>query len=97
VTSVHGMVIRMPVQGISLQGRATMGVRVMKLKEKDKISAVARLIGLSEEERAVASRTLTSCPAPNGDIVDEDGGEDEGDGKDEESDGSDDVSGNDEG
>jgi hypothetical protein len=88
------MVIRMPVQGISLQGRATMGVRVMKLKEKDKISAVARLIGLSEEERAVASRTLTSCPSPNGDIVD--GNEDEGDGKDEESDGSDDDSGNDE-
>ena len=69
VNSVKGMVIRMPVQGISLQGRATMGVRVMRLKEGDKIAAVARLVGISEEERVVeAGRTLTSCPAPNGDI-----------------------------
>ncbi len=92
VTSVHGMVIRMPVQGISLQGRATMGVRVMKLKEKDKISAVARLVGLSEEERAVALRSLTSCPSPNGDVVDDNGNDAEGDGKDDESDESDDSS-----
>jgi DNA gyrase subunit A len=92
VTSVHGMVIRMPVQGISLQGRATMGVRVMKLKEKDRISAVARLVGLSEEERAVALRSLTSCPAPNGDVVDDNGNDAEGDEKDEESDESDDGS-----
>jgi len=69
VTSVNGMVIRMPVQGISLQGRATMGVRVMRLKEGDKIAAIARLVGSSEEERVVeVSRTLTSCPAPNGDL-----------------------------
>jgi DNA gyrase subunit A len=68
VTSVKGMVIRMPVQGISLQGRATMGVRVMRLKENDKIAAVARQVGVREEERVVeAGRTLTSCPAPNGD------------------------------
>ena len=67
ITSVKGMVIRMPVQGISLQGRATMGVRVMRLKEGDKIAAIARLVGTSEEERVVeAGRTLTSCPAPNG-------------------------------
>ncbi len=32
VTSVNGMVIRMPVQGISVLGRATMGVRIMNLK-----------------------------------------------------------------
>ncbi|MEM2892354.1 MAG: DNA gyrase subunit A [Thermoplasmata archaeon] len=68
-TSVKGMVIRMPVSGISLQGRATMGVRIMRLKEGDKLAAVARLIGKLEEERAVeAGRTLTSCPAPNGDV-----------------------------
>ena len=77
VNSVKGMVIRMPVQGISLQGRATMGVRVMKLKEGDKIAAVARLVGISEEERVVeAGRTLTSCPSPNGDV---DGGKENDD------------------
>ena len=77
VNSVKGMVIRMPVQGISLQGRATMGVRVMKLKEGDKIAAVARLVGISEEERVVeAGRTLTSGPSPNGDV---DGGKENDD------------------
>lgn len=93
VTSVKGMVIRMPVQGISLLGRATMGVTIMRLKEKDKVTAVARLMAMSEEERLVeAGRTLTSCPAPNGDVVDKTGKEDEsersdengGDGPDEE-------------
>jgi DNA gyrase subunit A len=76
VTSVKGMVIRMPVQGISLQGRATMGVTLMRLKEKDKVTAVARLLAMSEEERVVeAGRTLTSCPAPNGDLLDKNGDE----------------------
>jgi DNA gyrase subunit A len=76
VTSVKGMVIRMPVSGISLLGRATMGVRLMRLKEGDKVTAVTRLLAESEEQRMVeAGRTLTSCPAPNGDAVDE-GGED---------------------
>ncbi len=69
VTSVNGMVIRMPVSGISLLGRATMGVRIMRLKESDKVSAVARLLAEIEEKRVVeAGRTLTSCPAPNGDL-----------------------------
>src|SRR5512136_123591 len=73
VTSEKGMVIRMPVQGISVLGRATMGVRLMKLKENDRVTAVARLVGKAEEERVMEQgRTLTSCPAPNGDLVDED-------------------------
>jgi len=73
VTSVKGMVIRMPVSGISLLGRATMGVRLMRLKESDKVTAVTRLLAESDEQRMVeAGRTLTSCPTPNGDSVDED-------------------------
>jgi len=86
ITSVKGMVIRIPVTGISLLGRATMGVRLMKLKESDRITAVTRLIGESEGERMVdASRTITSCPAPNGDAEGENGDEE----KDEESNGPD--------
>jgi len=78
VTSVNGMVIRMPVQGISVLSRATMGVRLMKLKEKDKVTAVTRLMPPSEEERVVeAGRTLTSCPPPNGDVVDKNGEEED--------------------
>jgi len=82
VTSVNGMVIRMPVSGISVLSRATMGVRLMKLKEGDKVSAVTRLVGKAEEERAMeAGRSLTSCPTPNGDVVDENGGEDDAGGE----------------
>jgi DNA gyrase subunit A len=85
ITSVKGMVIRIPVSGISLLGRATMGVRLMKLKESDSITAVTRLIGESEGERMVdASRTITSGPAPNGDVVDKDEPEDEEEEKTEE-------------
>jgi hypothetical protein len=51
-----------------------MGVRIMRLKEKDKIAAVARLVGMQEEERVVeAGRTLTSCPTPNGESDGSDG------------------------
>jgi DNA gyrase subunit A len=86
VTSVKGMVIRMPVQGISVLGRATMGVRLMKLKEIDEVTAVARLVGKAEEERVMEQgRTLTSCPPPNGDVVDENGEEAPEDGGSEDS------------
>ncbi len=43
VTSQKGMVIRMPVRGIRVQGRATMGVRVMRMKKGDRVVSVARL------------------------------------------------------
>jgi DNA gyrase subunit A len=44
VTSKGGMIIRIPVRGIRVQGRATMGVKVMRMKEGDKVVSVARLI-----------------------------------------------------
>jgi DNA gyrase subunit A len=44
ITSQKGMIIRMPVRGIRVQGRATMGVRVMRLKEGDRVVSLARLV-----------------------------------------------------
>jgi DNA gyrase subunit A len=38
------MIIRIPVRGIKVQGRATMGVRVMKLKPGDRVVSLARLV-----------------------------------------------------
>jgi len=65
VTSKTGMVIRMPAEQIRLVGRATLGVRIMKLKEDDRICAVARLIGVEEEERLLSERkTFTSNGEP---------------------------------
>lgn len=64
VTSKSGMVIRIQAEEIRLVSRATMGVRIMRMKEKDKVCAVACLVGYQEEERLLSERrTLT----PNGD------------------------------
>ena len=83
VTSVNGMVIRMPVNGISVLSRATMGVRLMKLKEEDKVTAVTRLVGRTEEERVVETgRTLTTCRVPESGIRE---GEEESEDEDEKS------------
>ncbi len=43
LSSIKGMVIRVPVSDISVLGRATMGVTIMRLKEDDQVTAVARL------------------------------------------------------
>ncbi len=53
VTSLQGMVIRLPVADIRTMGRTTLGVRIMRLREGDKITAVARLAG-EREERMIA-------------------------------------------
>ncbi len=83
-TSVKGMIIRMPVHGIRLQSRATLGVRLMRLKGRDLVTAVARLVGVADEERmAESGRTITKAQTENGDLVDDDDsggdiGDDEG-------------------
>ncbi|MCJ7490086.1 MAG: DNA gyrase subunit A [Thermoplasmata archaeon] len=80
-TSVKGMIIRMPVSGIRLQSRATLGVRFMRLKGRDLVTAVARLVGVADEERlAESGRTITKAPTENGDLVDDNdtGRDDEG-------------------
>lgn len=78
VTSVKGMVIRVPVTTIPHKGRNTQGVRIMRLKEGDKVTAVARLVPPSEEERVVESGTThTSCPPENGQAEDGPGDDEE--------------------
>lgn len=49
VTSRDGMIVRIPVKDIRIQGRNTMGVRIMKLNEGDKVVSVAKIIKNSEE------------------------------------------------
>jgi DNA gyrase subunit A len=41
VVSAQGQIIRLPLAGISLIGRATQGVRVMRLADEDKVASVA--------------------------------------------------------
>ncbi len=65
--SVGGMVQRTSVAGISRQGRAATGVRVMNLKSDDTVSAVALVIEGGAEEEAVelapAPPRMTRPPA----------------------------------
>ncbi len=43
VTTEGGMIIRFPVNDVRVQGRPTMGVRIMRLKEGDRVQAMAKL------------------------------------------------------
>src|SRR5205809_446918 len=53
VTTVGGIVIRCPVQDIRETGRAARGVRIQRLNEGDKVTAVVRLVRPKEEAEAV--------------------------------------------
>jgi DNA gyrase subunit A len=85
ITSKAGMVIRTPASQVRMVHRATMGVTIMRLRPRDKICAVAALIGAMEEERLLSEgRTLTpnggpEAPEENGEEKpgDENGKEDE--------------------
>jgi DNA gyrase subunit A len=44
LTSKEGMVVRIPVKDIRRQGRNTMGVRIMRLNDKDSVVSVAKVI-----------------------------------------------------
>ena len=45
-----GQVIRVPVKGISRQGRPATGVRVMQLPQGVSVSAVAPVVNVAEDE-----------------------------------------------
>jgi DNA gyrase subunit A len=49
VVTKKGQMIRVPVKDISVIGRATQGVRIMKLDEGDKITTITRVIAKIEE------------------------------------------------
>ena len=50
IISSHGIVIRFAVADISIQGRATRGVKVMQLEEGDTVAALARIPDLTSKE-----------------------------------------------
>ncbi len=50
ITCRSGVTIRMPVSGISEQGRATQGVKLIRLDEGDEIAAITRLDDAEEDE-----------------------------------------------
>src|SRR6201995_5579327 len=65
--SQEGMVQRTGVRGISQQGRAATGVRVMNIREEDKVSAVALVV---ESEADTAAKVAGDGPVS---VADDDG------------------------
>ncbi|HTQ27926.1 MAG TPA: DNA gyrase subunit A [Puia sp.] len=59
ITCKSGITIRMPVQGISEQGRATQGVKLIRLDEGDEIAAITKL-----DEHVGNGHTASATPAP---------------------------------
>jgi DNA gyrase subunit A len=53
--STGGTVIRMPVEGIRRAGRSTQGVIVMRLREGERVSALAPVVDSSDEEVEAAA------------------------------------------
>ncbi|MEA2368798.1 MAG: gyrase subunit, partial [Thermoleophilaceae bacterium] len=64
--SQNGMVQRTGVEGISLYGRASQGVRVMNLREGDEVSAVALVMETSADTAAEVAEELPEAAADNG-------------------------------
>ena len=60
----HGIIIRVPVKGISVIGRITQGVRVMNLDEGDSIVGVARVV--KEDEGGAEEPTGDEAIEPAG-------------------------------
>ncbi|HWB90937.1 MAG TPA: DNA gyrase C-terminal beta-propeller domain-containing protein, partial [Puia sp.] len=63
ITCRSGVTIRMPIAGISEQGRATQGVKLIRLDENDEIAAITKLDKLEEENNAAAAVLETGTPA----------------------------------
>ena len=64
--SQNGMVQRTSVEGISLYGRASQGVRVMNLREDDVVSAVALVMETSADTAAEVAEELPDLGSENG-------------------------------
>ncbi|MDP1808543.1 MAG: DNA gyrase subunit A [Actinomycetota bacterium] len=57
IISSEGVIIRVPAHAVSSTGRATQGVRVMNLKAKDEVKALARVVGESENDAEIEPDT----------------------------------------
>ncbi|HTI09984.1 MAG TPA: DNA gyrase subunit A [Puia sp.] len=69
ITCKSGVTIRMPVSGISAQGRATQGVKLIRLDESDEIAAITKLDKLEEENGTIlptASEGIEPLPEAGG-------------------------------
>ena len=69
ITCKSGVTIRMPVAGISEQGRATQGVKLIRLDESDEIAAITKLDKLEEETNGHIPPPASLPEADNGEAA----------------------------
>jgi len=67
ITCKSGITIRMPVAGVSEQGRATQGVKLIRLDEGDSIAAITQLDEYEENGHHLPEATNGIPPAENSD------------------------------
>jgi DNA gyrase subunit A len=77
ITCKSGLTIRMPVNGISEQGRATQGVKLIRLDENDEIAAITKLDKLEEENGNGHALPEAGAAVPG--VVDQAGSDDQPD------------------
>lgn len=65
ITCKSGVTIRMPVSGISEQGRATQGVKLIRLDEGDEIAAITNLDDQETAENEVPGEETASATTEN--------------------------------
>lgn len=63
ITCRSGVTIRMPIKGVSEQGRATQGVKLIRVNDGDEIAAITKL---DEDEEETAEITAVVAPEAEG-------------------------------
>jgi DNA gyrase subunit A len=66
-----GITIRTPASGIRVMGRATQGVRLIRLNDTDEISSVEKIENIEEDETAVDPDEIENPSAPENDEADD--------------------------
>jgi len=64
LTTQMGMIVRIPVEEIKIQGRNTMGVRVMRLNDDDSVVSVTKIFGEEESSCDVQSEEVDQDSNP---------------------------------
>jgi DNA gyrase subunit A len=66
LVSKLGQIIRIPYKKIPSLGRATQGVRLMRLNQKDSVASMTYTTKEKEVDEVQAKKTITKAPAPKG-------------------------------
>jgi DNA gyrase subunit A len=56
----NGMIVRIPVKDIRIQGRNTMGVRIMRLNQDDKVVSVSKVVNEGNEENEPENNVISN-------------------------------------